>query len=585
MPEITESLSIDIIIDTALELCRELPETPEYLLHSKNIRDLRERLAGGRLRIAVLGQFNRGKSTFINALLGIEILPTSVLPITSVPTVISYGTVNQCTVSFSDGREDAVVEGEAQVICDHLTTYVTEQHNPRNRLCVSEAIVKCESQLLGHGTVIIDTPGFGSTHTHNTETTLDLLASCDAALFLLSADLPITQVEVDFLTSVLKTIPRLFFVYNKVDLLNKNELEVSEKFITDTLISTFGFTLGVRLFPVSAKMMARKLKDSEAFVKSGLAALEKEVIDFLLREKYFTLSEALTDKFQDALSRIVSSLEKNRDDINRPIIEMKEDLDTVLQLEKTANNEMSKTLSLSEVEETALYGYCERLAKKKRDDFHSLSQNRLRNLLASVAKTRQDTVIVTALEQLLEEMFSRLCIFFIMELNKPLRNAATAHLRELGKLAEKVEAGLDVPLDTERDFKSTAEDVEIDIITDWRPDTQLTLYPPKASFLERFAGPEKWQQDMFEHYSLQLLAVIDTGLEELSQYVNNLVASVLDRFVKKCISDYTSLTIIVKEKREEKEVLYKGAQEKAEPELEKLVSLIEGFVNVTEMVI
>ena len=117
MPEIAESLFIDEIIDNALTLSRELPETPEYLLHSRHIRDLRERLAGGRLRLAVLGQFNRGKSTFINALLGMEILPTSVLPITSVPTVISFGNTNRCIVSFSDEKDDAVVTGEPAAVC------------------------------------------------------------------------------------------------------------------------------------------------------------------------------------------------------------------------------------------------------------------------------------------------------------------------------------------------------------------------------------------------------------------------------------------------------------------------------------
>ena len=150
MPQTTESLFIDTLIDNALGLCRELPEAPDYLLMSRNIRDLRDRLAHGRLHIAVLGQFNRGKSTFINSLLGMEILPTSVLPITSVPTVISYGETNECIISFSDKKEDAAVSGEPEEIMKHLETYVTEKNNPKNHLCVSEAVVKCKSSLLGH---------------------------------------------------------------------------------------------------------------------------------------------------------------------------------------------------------------------------------------------------------------------------------------------------------------------------------------------------------------------------------------------------------------------------------------------------
>ena len=53
-----------------------------------------------------------------------------------------------------------------------------------------------------HGQVLIDTPGIGSTFRHNAQATLNFLPQCDAALFLVSADPPITEVEVDFLKEV-----------------------------------------------------------------------------------------------------------------------------------------------------------------------------------------------------------------------------------------------------------------------------------------------------------------------------------------------------------------------------------------------
>ncbi len=478
MPETAESLFIDTIIDNALTLCRELPETSGHLLLSRNIRDLRDRLSHGRLHIAVLGQFNRGKSTFINALLGKEILPTSVLPITSVPTVISYGEENECVISFSDKKEDVVISGEPEKIMTLLKTYVSEKNNPKNHRCVSEAVVRCKSSLLGHGTVIIDTPGFGSTFTHNTKTTLDILASCDAALFLLSADLPITQVEVDFLKSVIKTVPRLFFIYNKIDLLNKKELEISEQFIKDTLIKTFDFSLGVRLFPVSAKIMGGKERECDLFKKSGLAAVEKEIIEFLLREKYFTLSEALTGKFKDALTQILDALEKSRDEIVRPINEIKEKLDQIDSLEKRVNNEMSKALSLSEVEETALYEYGDKLLTMNKERVHTIALNRLNKLLDSSGGNKQHTIINSALIQLVEEIFGRMFVYFVNEQNKPLRKAAAAHIREIVKLSEKVETELGIPVDIERNLTSKIEDVEIDVSDGWGPKTPFEFASP-----------------------------------------------------------------------------------------------------------
>ncbi len=585
MPEITEPLSIDVLIDNALQLCRELPDTPEYMLYTRHIRGLRERLAGGRLRIAVLGQFNRGKSTFINALLGVDILPVSVLPITSVPTVISFGTVNQCTISFSDGKQDAVVAGEVRAICDHLTRYVTEQENPKNRLCVTEAIVHCESQLLGHGTVIIDTPGFGSTHTHNTETTLDLLASCDAALFLLSADLPITQVEVDFLHTVLKTVPRLFFVYNKVDLLNEREREMSQKFIRETLVNTFHFTFGIRLFPVSAKMMEGKPKDSAAFEKSGLAAVEKEVIDFLIREKYFTLSEALLGKFNEAVSQLIALLEKRRDALNRPLFECKERMSAVEQLRKAVCREKDKAISLGEVEGTALTEYTETLMKKKRPGLQNLLQNHLQTLLLSAVKSRNDTILTTALERLLEEMFSRMGIFLITELNKPLKKAAAAHVRELHSLADTVSAEIGGTIETEHELHCTVEDVEIEMVTDWKPENAVTLEQVKNSFLERFASAEKWSRDNIDRYTPLLNDALDAGLAQLSHYVKNRTETLLNTFIGKCALDYDYLADRVMEQFADIESRYAQEQKKVEPELKKLVSLIEGYNNVKEMAI
>ena len=585
MPETTESLFIDTLINNALNICRELPESPDYLLLSRNIRDLKERLAHGRLHLAVLGQFNRGKSTFINALLGMEILPTSVLPITSVPTVISYGERNESIISFSDEKEDAVVQGDAETIVSHLDSYVTEKNNPKNHLCVFEAIVKCKSPLLEHGTVIVDTPGFGSTLTHNTRTTLDLLASCDAALFLLSADLPITQVEIDFLKSVIKTVPRLFFVYNKTDLLSKKELEVSEQFIKDTLKKSFDFPLGVRLFPVSAKKMEKRQKDDKAYVKSGLAAVEKEILEFLLREKYFTLSEALAGKFKDALAQIRTALENSRNELLSPINEVKERLDRIELLEKSVTNEIGKALSLSEAEETALYEYADTLLIKNKEKIHNVAVNRLSGIIDSVTRSRHYTIIHSALSQLFEEMFSRLFVYFIHEQGKPLRNAAAAHIRELVKLGEKVEKELGITIETERVLKTNIEYVEIDASETWKPKTQLELLPPRITPMERFYSNDRRYTFLFEHYSPQLPTAIDSGLEELLKHVNNLISSVFELLIRGFRNDYNMLMQIIKEKKREEEVIYKEITERAEPELSKLTHLIEGFSEVKEMIV
>jgi len=318
-----EAVCIDVIIDRALSLSGTLPAS--YTAMVSRIRDLHSRLANGELHLAVLGQFNRGKSTFLNALTGCRLLPVSVLPLTSVPTVIRHGDNLSCTVRLTDGS--AVEKSGPDDIRQLLAGYVTEEGNPNNRKGVVEATVRCPGEILGNGTVLIDTPGFGSTFLHNTRTTAALLEQCDAALFLLSADLPITEVELDFLRQVRPFVAHLFFIYNKVDLLTPEEIDRTQRFIADVLVRQAGFEPGVRLFPVCARAAQNREvgePDPSAWEKSGMAAIKSGVIDFLHREKYFTLSRALIGKLFDALDRIVALLRSRLGELEQPALRLAE---------------------------------------------------------------------------------------------------------------------------------------------------------------------------------------------------------------------------------------------------------------------
>jgi len=585
MPKVSESLYIDTIIDRAVALCKELPPSAQYSVLSRNIRDLRDRLAFGRLHIAVLGQFNRGKSTFINSLLGMPVLPTSVLPITSVPTVISYGETNECVISFSDNKEDVVARGEAKQIHALLQTYVTEKNNPKNHRCVSEAVVRCTSRLLEHGTVIIDTPGFGSIYTHNTKTTLDLLASCDAALFMLSAELPITQAEVDFLAGVVTTVPRLFFIYNKVDLLGPGDLETSEQFIRDTLHTHFKFTLQIRLFPVSAKTAQNAGNEAEARIKSGLDAVEKEIIDFLMREKYFTLSEALSTKIKEALAQILGTLQKSRDEIEKPVSDLKMRLDAIMQAEKQVQKEMARALSLSEIEESALYEYGDTLLNKNREALRSRIVDRLKKLCHSASGNKNSAVLHAALVQVLEETFSRLFVLFMNECNKPLRNAAAAHIRALAGCAEKIEADLGVIIEAEQALKCTADHIEMDAADAWVPEKSIHLVPSKTTLAEKFYTAEKREKMLFEQYHQQVVAAVDGGLEELLKHVDARITSVFEQFVKEFRGDYIMLLQILKEHRQDAQNCYDAENSRTQPELLKLQDFIRGFSAITGLLV
>ncbi len=99
-------------------------------LGAKNVaadsRVLAARLSEGRFYLACIGQFKRGKSTLINALLGERILPVGFVPVTTVPTMIRYGPTKKGRVQFQDSSwQDIEIQD--------LDQYVSEEQNPENK--------------------------------------------------------------------------------------------------------------------------------------------------------------------------------------------------------------------------------------------------------------------------------------------------------------------------------------------------------------------------------------------------------------------------------------------------------------------
>ncbi len=261
------------------------------------IAELQERLAEERFHLAILGQFKRGKSTLLNSILGEPLLPTGVVPLTSIPTFLRAG--KTCTVRalFHDGRESAFPDLTLEEARDVLARHVTEKENPGNRLGVECVEVGHPASILKAGVVLIDTPGIGSTLRHNTEATLAFLPQCDAALFIVSADPPITEVEKDFLKAVQEKVAKICFVMNKVDYLTGTEITDAILFF-EKVLKELGFKDSGTVFKVSAKtgIDARVKQDRALWRKSGLEDLENYLLEFFSREKSPTLQLALARK-------------------------------------------------------------------------------------------------------------------------------------------------------------------------------------------------------------------------------------------------------------------------------------------------
>jgi GTP-binding protein EngB required for normal cell division len=316
--------------------CIPHPSTSQAVLIER-VTHLAERLTTERFQLAVLGQFKRGKSTLLNALLGHAILPTGVVPVTAVPTFLQAAAVPRLRVTYHDGRSEEFEAEESAALRDRLIPLVTEDGNPHNIREIARVGVFLPSNFLNRGVVLIDTPGVGSTHRHNTATADAVLPECDATLFVVSPDPPITALEIEFLSRIRETVAHLTVVLNKIDTLEPNDQTTSLKFLQRVLVEEAQLPASIPIFCLSARGALRALEsdDGEALVASGFTKLEEYLSKFLATEKRATLVVAVARKASALLDDLQLETEITLQSLRLPIHDLEERLRT---FEKAARN-------------------------------------------------------------------------------------------------------------------------------------------------------------------------------------------------------------------------------------------------------
>jgi GTPase SAR1 family protein len=208
---------------TTLDESEQLEDTSGQLGLGPVIADLNtasQNLSSEVFRLLVLGDMKRGKSTFLNALMGENLLPTDVNPCTAVLTILRYGPEKRVTVHFSDGRSPESLSFDAFKARYTIRPDQAKKLEDEGTLAFPEvdyAVVEYPLTLLEKGVEIVDSPGLNDTEARN-QLTLNYVNSCHAILFVLSATQQFTLSEQRYLDNYIKDRGlTVFFLINAWD--------------------------------------------------------------------------------------------------------------------------------------------------------------------------------------------------------------------------------------------------------------------------------------------------------------------------------------------------------------------------------
>ena len=230
------------------------------------------------VRLVVMGECKRGKSSFINALLGVEnLVPVGTDVATSTVFRIHYSKAVSYTVHFiEDAQKDSVA-----VSAEELWQFGTEDGNPRNEKGVAYIEVTCPSGMLENHVEIVDTPGLGGLCKNHKVITYQYLSLADAVFLVTDSEgSPVGQPELDLLKDLKSVTKNIYFVQTKSRLVEEEARLARRTNNIGILTRQAGFSeKELKYFVVDSKrkLEADESGDGKALARSGFA----EVFSFM----------------------------------------------------------------------------------------------------------------------------------------------------------------------------------------------------------------------------------------------------------------------------------------------------------------
>lgn len=239
----------------AIATADDLPAMPELL------KRLRARLVEGGYNILVVGEAKRGKSTFINALLGEAILPTDVEVATNQAILVRNSTGRCCVLRLIDGSS-------IEIPLDELRKYGSQAHAdasgaPQTASPIDLIEVELPASFLPEGVQLIDTPGMGALYAAHAQITRRFVPLADAVIMVLDASSPVNQAEIDLVAELLNQTDRLLFIMTKIDQHGRDAWEQTKSRTESILRERFGQNLSdIVVWPISSANLLDSMSDT-----------------------------------------------------------------------------------------------------------------------------------------------------------------------------------------------------------------------------------------------------------------------------------------------------------------------------------
>ncbi len=275
--------------------------------YAEGLRQLGSKVDNDTFKIQIVGTFKNGKSTFINALLGEDILPTKALPCTSVINEIKYGESKKAILNFRNPLPETLLSDIPAVTLNHMKAHGMKNIPPMeieydrisdyvtipldgdpDEISLKSPYLSVElfypSPLLKEGVEIIDSPGLNE-NDERTAVTLEYLDKADAIIFLLDATKACAKDEMETIEDILvpKGFDDMFFVVNRFDLIRQRERAEIKKFVESKVKQ---YTSNEIYYISALNALDGKLdNDSVKLSDSGLPLFERRLSDFLTKEK------------------------------------------------------------------------------------------------------------------------------------------------------------------------------------------------------------------------------------------------------------------------------------------------------------